>query len=82
MQLRDRLAAEVRSCFAELQDSVVRDAARAVPADGTVHPLCASTVSLLRRVLAAESALPVLFGDGEQPVEGRHGGWQAHAAAG
>ncbi|EFN57392.1 hypothetical protein CHLNCDRAFT_50911 [Chlorella variabilis] len=67
-QLRARLGAEVRACFAELQESVARDAARGVPADGTVHPLCASAVSLLRRILAYQSALPVLFGDAAGPA--------------
>ena len=63
-QLRARLAAEVRACFAGLQESVGREAARGVPADGTVHPLCAGTLAALKRLLACESALPVLFADG------------------
>lgn len=66
LQLRGRLAGEVRACFRELQESVPREAAKGVPADGTVHPLCASTLSLLRRTLGYQSALRVLFG-GDAP---------------
>ena len=61
-QLHGRLAAEVRACFRELQESVPREAAKGVPPEGTVHPLCASTMVLLRRTLAYRSALPLLFG--------------------
>lgn len=35
-QLRGRLAAEARGCFGEVQDALPRDAAKGVPADGTV----------------------------------------------
>lgn len=65
LQLHARLAGEARACFGELQDWFMRDAARGVPADGTVHPLCATSVSLLKRLLAAPGALPVLFAEGE-----------------
>lgn len=64
-QLRGRLAAEARACFSDLPDSLPREAARGVPADGTVHPLCASTVSLLKRTLGHGSALRVLLAGAE-----------------
>lgn len=35
-QLRGRLVTEARACFAELQDALPREAAKGVPADGTV----------------------------------------------
>ena len=61
-QLRLRLAGEVRECFAGLPDWLGREAGKSLPPDATVHPLCASTVALLKRCLAYQSALPVLFG--------------------
>ena len=71
LQLSARLATEVRACFADVHDSVARDAPTGgVPADGTVHPLCASTVALLKRVVAYKSALAVLFGEGEPSLGG------------
>ncbi|KAI7842350.1 hypothetical protein COHA_003990 [Chlorella ohadii] len=63
VQLRGRLVTEARACFGELQDALPRDAAKGVPADGTVHPLCAACAALLKRTLAYKSALPVLFGE-------------------
>lgn len=66
LQLRGRLAAEARACFSELPESLPREAARGVPADGTVHPLCASTVSLLKRTLGHGAALRVLLGGGDR----------------
>lgn len=64
LQLRGRLAAEVRACWGDLPDWLGREAAKGVPADGAVHPVCATTMALLKRTLAYESALPVLFGEG------------------
>eukprot|EP00887_Chlorella_sp_A99_P004636 scaffold4.g4636.t1 len=61
--LRGKLAAEARTCFKGLQEAVALDAGGAAPADATVHPLCASTVPSLKRILGFETALPVLFGE-------------------
>ena len=47
-----------------LQESYGGKVAESVPPDGTVHPLCGSTVAALKRLLSYESALPVLFGEG------------------
>ena len=48
-----------------LQESYGGKVAESVPPDGTVHPLCGSTIAALKRLLSYESALPVLFGEGE-----------------
>lgn len=68
--LRGKLVAEARTCFTDLQQAVSgTDAAAAAPPDGTVHPLCASTVAVLKQVMTSESALPVLFD--EESASGR-----------
>ncbi|GAB4824073.1 hypothetical protein N2152v2_011119 [Parachlorella kessleri] len=64
--LLTRTVAEVRACFALLQESYGGKVADSVPPDGTVHPLCGSTVAALKRLMSYESALPVLFGEGAQ----------------
>ncbi|KAL4425956.1 hypothetical protein ABPG75_009972 [Micractinium tetrahymenae] len=79
-QLRGRLASEVRACFADLLDSLPREAAKGVPADGTVHPLCASAVSLLKRTLGYASALRVLFGGPDGAGAAGHGAGGSLAA--
>lgn len=68
-QLKGRLAAEARACFAELSESLGREAAKGVPAEATTHPLTASTLAYLKRILGCDTALPVLFGsDGASPA--------------
>ncbi|KAL4444856.1 hypothetical protein ABPG77_003906 [Micractinium sp. CCAP 211/92] len=79
-QLRGRLAAEARACFSDLPDSLPREAARGMPADGTVHPLCASTVSLLKRTLGHESALRVLLAGAEGAGSAGHAAGSSLAA--
>ena len=68
--LRLRLVGEARACFTELQQTVGAEAGTAAPADATVHPLCASTVTTFKRVLAFDAALSLLFGEGENAVRG------------
>ena len=65
---------QVRACFGQLQESYGgQRIAEGVPPDATVHPLCASTVAALKRLLGYESALRVLFG-GELSAGGQAGG--------
>ena len=64
VQLRSHLAAAARACWGQLPDYLSQQAARGVPPDANLHPLVATTMALLKRTLAFQSALPVLFGDG------------------
>lgn len=74
--LQGRVGAEVRACFAQLQESYGGQVgAEGVPPDGTVHPMCGSTVAALKQLLSYDSALPVLFG-GEEGEQALHVQWR------
>lgn len=73
-QLRSHLAAAARACWGQLPDYLAREAARGVPPNASLHPLVATTMALLKRTLAFQSALPVLFGEGAGAAAGGRGG--------
>jgi exocyst complex protein 7 len=61
---------QARSTLEEFEASISRDTVKHPPADGTVHPLAAYTLSFLKRLFAYEAAIDTLFGDAEN--EARH----------
>lgn len=65
--LQSRVGVEARACFGQLQESYGGRVSESFPPNATVHPLCGSTVAALKRLLSYESALGVLFGQGEGP---------------
>ncbi|BDA42170.1 Exocyst complex component EXO70A1 [Coccomyxa sp. Obi] len=64
-QLAAMLRQEARATLEEFEASISRDTVKHPPADGTVHPLAAYTLSFLKRLFAYEATIDTLFGDAE-----------------
>ncbi|KAK9901547.1 hypothetical protein WJX75_001553 [Coccomyxa subellipsoidea] len=62
-QLAAMLRQEARATLEEFEASIGRDTVKHPPADGTVHPLTAYTLSFLKRLFAYEATVDTLFGD-------------------
>ncbi|EIE20659.1 Exo70 exocyst complex subunit [Coccomyxa subellipsoidea C-169] len=62
-QLAAMLRQEARATLEEFEASIGRDTVKHPPADGTVHPLAAYTLSFLKRLFAYEATLDTLFGN-------------------
>ncbi len=59
---------QARATLEEFEASISRDTVKHPPADGTVHPLAAYTLSFLKRLFAYEATIDTLFGDAENEV--------------
>ena len=59
---------QARATLEEFEASIGRDTVKHPPADGTVHPLAAYTLSFLKRLFAYEATLDTLFGDAANEV--------------
>ncbi|KAK9818574.1 hypothetical protein WJX74_001369 [Apatococcus lobatus] len=64
--LHFQLQRETLAAFNEFDASIARDPPRNSVADGTVHPLTASTLSFLKRLFSYVSAPRVLFAEDER----------------
>lgn len=59
---------QARATLEEFEASIGRDTVKHPPADGTVHPLAAYTLSFLKRLFAYEATVDTLFGDAANEV--------------
>jgi hypothetical protein len=59
---------QARATLEEFEASIGRDTVKHPPADGTVHPLTAYTLSFLKRLFAYEATVDTLFGDAANEV--------------
>ena len=59
---------QARATLEEFEATVARDSTKSPPADGTVHPLAASTLTFMKRLFGYDAALEALFG--QDPANG------------